>query len=115
MQTPTSGTVTGRYVKPFSPTIHRFGPYTYTRNLPSKRGYLFRRGTNLIHKQEDPFLTQADFTTVAQAGDLVLILSPGGDIPPKLHSYKGDGKNKWRRLQGREDLINQLQVLALIQ
>jgi hypothetical protein len=110
MQTPTSGTVTGRYAHGFNPI-----PWSGVNALPIKKGYLFRKGTDLVQKQEGPFLTQSSFNTVAQAGDLVLILNPSEGIAPKLHSHGGDRKIKWRRLRHREDLIQRLQLLALIQ
>lgn len=111
------GTFTGRFKSSHNPAYHQLPKD----NVPSSRynqpnqGYLFRKGTELVAQLDAHFLYASDFVQAAQPGDLLLILCPGTRKKPQLFSRRGGNKYLWRQLKGRDALVQQLQVLALLQ
>lgn len=108
-------TVTGRFNMASSPSIHQLPKEDDLNQLPDQQGYLFRNGTDLVAFIETWYVYPSDFVATSQPGDLLLILLPGRNKKPRLFSRRDSTKYLWRQLKGRDALVQQLQVLALLQ
>lgn len=115
MDTNLQGTVTGRFKAAYNPALHQLPKEDIASEWPLQQGYLFRKGTELIAHTNTWKLYPADFVSMSQPGDLLLILSPGRRKKPQLFSRRASTKYLWRQLKGRDALVQQLQVLGLLQ
>lgn len=108
-------TVTGRIKMTHNPAIHQLPKEGIASEWPNQQGFLFRKGTELIAYKEAPWVYPSDFVANTEPGDLLLVLHPGRRRKPQLFSLPANEKYLWRQLRGRDALVQQLQVLALLQ